>query len=56
MAIHVSANYLTLLYIIYFPVKFFLYIKHLNLVDASEDFIFSGKAFHIITPEYDQDL
>ena len=30
--------------------------KFLNLVNTSEDFMFSDKAFHIITPEYDKDL
>ena len=30
--------------------------KFLNLVNVFEDFMFSGKAFHIITPVYDKDL
>ena len=30
--------------------------KFLNLVNVFEDFMFSGKAFHIITPVYDKDF
>ena len=37
-------------------ISFLLKLKFLNLVNVFEDFMFSGKAFHIITPVYDKDL
>ena len=45
-----------LYYLYLFSSKVFLMYKFLNLVNVSEDFMFSGKAFHIITPVYDKDL
>ena len=39
-----------------FSSKVVLMYKFLNLVDVFGDFMFSGKAFHIITPVYDKDL
>ena len=53
--LHCIGELLNIIYIL-FSSKVFLMYKFLNLINVSEDFMFSGKAFHIITLVYEEDL